>query len=391
MVTATVVAFGLAATTTYAQFNAPSSSQESLDELRRYRSDDSSPPPSALVNQRTQEALEAARTASPHTPESTYAYFQEDAEDFIAKAIQRVWDPARPHPEPPRMPWGDPNLQGYWSYAAYTPLERPDALAGKPLYTPQEAIDVFQERVLTDASVDPATVHYDWTEFGMDNWQSPIRPNRRTSLIVDPPDGQIPALTPEGLERLREQQRHQTLESRSLAERCILGNEGPPYSPFTQNTGQSQILQTQDYVVLIIEENSDVRIVPLDDSAHVPENVRNWLGDPRGHWEGDTLVVETTNFREKRKWEGSAGNMHLVERFTRVAGDTLLYEATVTDPTTWEAPWSIELPLPMMDPPGLFEFACHEQNYGLINVLRGARVRAAEYESELANSGRRMP
>ncbi len=360
MVTATVVAFGLAAT--------PSSGQ---------------PPPSALVNQRSEETLEAARAASPHTSESTFAYFQEDAEDFVAKAIERVWDPTRPHPEPPRTTWGDPDLQGYWSYAAYTPLERPDDLAGKPLYTPQEAIDIFQGRVLTDASVDPATVHYDWTEFGMDNWQSPIRPNRRTSLIVDPPDGRLPALTAEGLERFHEQQRRHTLESRSLAERCILGNEGPPYVPFTQNTGQSQILQTQDYVVLIIEENSDVRIVPLDDSAHMPENVRNWLGDSRVHWEGDTLVVETTNFHGKRKWEGSEGNMHLVERFTRVADDTLLYEATVTDPTTWEEPWSMEIPLPMMDPPGLFEFACHEQNYGLINVLRGARVRAAQYEAEL--------
>ncbi len=356
---ATVVVFGLAA--------APSAGQA---------------PPSALVNQRSEETVEAARAASPHTSESTYAYFQDDAEEFLAKAIERVWDPSRPHPEPPRSPWGDPSVEGYWSYAAYTPLERPDNLTGKPLYTPQEAIEIFQRHVLTDASVDPATVHYDWTEFGLDNWQSPIRPNRRTSLIVDPPDGKLPALTPGGLARFQEQRRRHTLESRSLAERCILGNEGPPYVPFTQNTGQSQILQTHDYVVFITEENSDVRIVPLDDSPHVPENVRNWLGDPRGHWEGNTLVVETTNFHEQRKWEGAVGNMHLVERFTRVADDTLLYEATVTDPTTWEAPWSIEVPLPMMDPPGLFEFACHEQNYGIINVLRGARARAAEYEAE---------
>ena len=151
VVTATVVAFGLAAT--------PSAGQ---------------PPPSALVNQRSEETLEVARAASPHTSESTFAYFQEDAEDFVAKAIERVWDPTRPHPEPPRTPWGDPDLQGYWSYAAYTPLERPEDLAGKPLYTPQEAIEAFQRAVLTDASVDPATVHYDWTEFGLDNWQSPI-------------------------------------------------------------------------------------------------------------------------------------------------------------------------------------------------------------------------
>lgn len=384
MVTATVVAFGLAATTTYAQFNAPSSSQESLDELRRYRSDDSSPPPSALVNQRTQEALEAARAASPHTPESTYAYFREDAENFITEAIERVWDPTLPHSEPPRMPWGDPVLQGYWSFAAYTPLERPDELADTPLYTRQEAIESFRRAVITDASVDPATVHYDWTEFALDNWQTPIRPSRRTSMIVDPPDGRLPNLTPEGLVRSREQQPGHTLESRGLAERCILGNDGPPNIPFTQNTGHSQIMQTRDFVLLITEENSDVRIIPLDGSAHAPENIRSWLGDSRGHWEGDTLVVETTNFHEKRKWGGSAGGLRLVERFTRVADDTLLWEATVTDPSTWEAPWTIEVPLPMMDQPRLFEFACHEQNYGIINVVRGARARAAEYEAQLA-------
>ena len=340
-------------------------------------------PASALVNQGSEETLEAARAASPHTSESTYAYFQENAEDFLAKTSERVWDPNLPHPEPPRTPWGDPNLQGYWSYAAYTPLERPDELAEKPLYTVQEAIEAFQSAVLMDASVDPATVHYDWTEFGMDNWQSPIRPNLRTSLIVDPPNGKIPALTPAGQERFQEQLERHTLESRGLAERCILGNDGPPNVPFTQNTGQSQIIQTQDYVILITEENSDVRIFHLNGSAHAPENIRNWIGDSRGHWEGNTLVVETTNFHEKRKWKGSAGNMHLIERFTRVAESTLLYEATVTDPTTWESPWSMEIPLPMMEPPGLFEFACHEQNYGIINVVRGARTRVAEYESEL--------
>ena len=340
-------------------------------------------PASALVNQGSEETLEAARAASPHTSESTYAYFQENAEDFLAKTSERVWDPNLPHPEPPRTPWGDPNLQGYWSYAAYTPLERPDELAEKPLYTVQEAIEAFQSVVLMDASVDPATVHYDWTEFGMDNWQSPIRPNLRTSLIVDPPNGKIPALTPAGQERFQEQLERHTLESRGLAERCILGNDGPPNVPFTQNTGQSQIIQTQDYVILITEENSDVRIFHLNGSAHAPENIRNWIGDSRGHWEGNTLVVETTNFHEKRKWGGSAGNMHLIERFTRVAENTLLYEATVTDPTTWESPWSMEIPLPMMEPPGLFEFACHEQNYGIINVVRGARTRVAEYESEL--------
>ncbi len=340
----------------------------------------SQPPASALVNQRSQETLEAARAASPHTSESTYAYFQEEAEAFIANAIERVWDPNAPRPEPPRMPWGDPSLVGYWSFATYMPLDRSEELAEKPLYTLQEAVEVFRQDVVSDASVDPATVHYDWTEFGLDNWQSPIRPNRRTSMVVDPPNGRVPAFTSEGSERFESQRGRHTLESRGLAERCILGNDGPPNVPFSQNTGHARIVQTPNHVLLITEENSDVRVIPLDDSPHAPENVRSWLGDSRGHWDGDTLVVETTNFHQERKWDGAAGNLHLVERFTRVGDDTLLWEVTLTDPTTWVAPWSIEVPLPRMDYERLFEFACHELNYGIINVVRGARARAAEYE-----------
>ena len=342
-------------------------------------------PASALVNQETRETLEAARAASPQTAETTYAYFQDDAEAFLATAVERVWDPTQPYPEPPRTPWGDPSLHGYWSFASYTPFERPDALAGKPLYTAQEAVEIFQRQVHADAAFDPAEVHYDWAEFGLDNWQTPIRPNRRTSLIVDPPDGRLPALTSEGMERFRAQQRRDTLRSRGLAERCISGNDGPPNVPFTQNTAHSRIIQTQDYVLLITEENSDVRIFPLDDSAHVPAAIRKWLGDSRARWEGDTLVVETTNFHPERKWEGAAGDMHLLERFTRIDEEVLLYEATVTDPTTWEAPWTMELPLPRMDIERLYEFACHEHNYGIINVVRGAQQRAAEYEEQHAN------
>lgn len=339
------------------------------------------PPPSALINQESEETVEAARAASPHTSESTYAYFKDEAEAFIEEATQRMWDPTAPRPESPRTPWGDPDLGGYWLNVAYVPLERPEEHTGRPLHTPEEAVTAFVQWATQDAAVDPATVHYDWTEFGMDNWQSPIRPNRRTSLVVDPPDGKVPALTPEGQARLATQSRRHTLESRGLYERCIQGNQGPPRLPFLQNTGQSQLVQTPDAVILITQANSDVRIFHLDGSPHAPESVRGYLGDSRAHWEGDTLVVDTTNFSDDRKWRGSDENLHLVERFTRVADDTLLYEATLTDPTTWEAPWTVEVPWPMMDPPGLFEFACHEQNYGIINVLRGARARAREYEA----------
>jgi len=346
------------------------------------RAQDQSPPPSALVNQRAEETVARARELSPRTNEEALEYFREDVDAALARATERVWDPTRPLESPPRTAWGAPDLQGYWLNLGYTPLERPDELAGKPLYSPEEAIEVFQNAVARDAAVDPATVHYDWKEFGMDSWQSPVRPNRRTALIVDPPDGKLPALTPEGRERVQAQLRRHTLESRDLYERCVTGNQGPPRLPLNHDS-ESQIVQTPDHVLILTQANSEARIIPLDGRPHLPGTIRNWLGNPRGHWEGDTLVVESTNFHEKRKWRGAAGNVHVLERFTRVGADTLLYEATVADPTTWEAPWTVEVPWPRIEPP-LFEFACHEQNYGIINVLKGARVRAAEYQAERA-------
>jgi hypothetical protein len=328
-----------------------------------------------LVNRGTRDTLEAARSASPHSAETASAYFQDDVDAAVANALERVWDPTQAREPSPMTPWGDPDLRGYWLNVSYTPRQRPVELASKPLYSLQEAIDVFQNAVARDASDDPATVHYDWREYGMDNWQSPIRPNRRTSLIVDPDNGRYPPRTPVGLAQVEAGRLGMTLESRGLYERCITGNQGPPRLPIRQNTGQSKIVQTPTHVVLMTQANSEVRVFPLNKGLlHPPDNVRSWLGSSRGSWEGDTLVVETTNFHEDR----ATPNMHLVERFTRVAADTLLYEATVTDPSIWEAPWSVEVPWAVMDPPGLFESACHEQNYGIINVLMGVRARAAE-------------
>ena len=344
-------------------------------------------PSSALINQRSEETLEAARAASPHSNEEALAYFQDDLDAAVAEAIQHVWDPTRPREATPRTPWGAPDLRGYWLAVNYMPLERPDELAGKSLYTAEEAIEAFVKAVAADAAVDPATVHYDWKEFGMGSWQSPMIPNRRTAMIVDPPDGKLPALTAEGRAQYEAQARVATLESRSLFERCITGNQGPPRIPSIRNYGETQIVQTPDYVVFLTQVNSEVRIIPMNGRPPPPDDIRNWLGTSYGYWEGDTLVVETTNFHEDRKWRrirGAGPDLHLVERYSRVEGDLLLYEATLTDPTTWEAPWTVEYPWPKMEPPGLFEFACHEQNYGLINVLRGAKVRAAEYDSELA-------
>ena len=344
-----------------------------------------SPPPSALVNQRGSETLEAARAASPHSPDETYAYFEADVDAAMQRAIESVWNPAAMQPSARRTPWGDPDLAGFWVSASYTPMERPIEIADKPFYTPQEAIETFERGVLGDAATDPATVHYDWAEFGMDNWQTPIRPNLRTSLIVDPPNGRKPPLTAEGRARFDAHAPRDTLESRNLYERCITGDQGPPRVPAAQAVGESQIVQTPNYVVLITQTNSDVRIIPLDGRPHPPQGVGTFLGISRGHWDGATLVVETTNFREQarvRRIQEVGPNLHLVERFTRINEDLLLYEATLTDPTTWEAPWKFEVPWPKLDPPGLFEWACHESNYGIINAVRGAQVRAAEFEAE---------
>jgi hypothetical protein len=291
---------------------------------------------------------------------------------------------ARANWTPPRTPWGDPDLRGYYLSLSYTPLERPAALADKPFYTEPEAIAAFRKAVEADAEVDPRTVHYDWKEYGMDAWQSPIRPNLRTALIVDPPNGRIPPLTPEAKQRAGAG-RGNDVRSRGLYERCVTGNQGPPRIPGNHDA-ESQIIQAPGYVVLLMQSNSDARIVPLDRRPHLPKTVRTWLGDSRGHWEGNTLVIETTNFHPEREWRGSRDGMHLVERLTLVDPKTVQYEFTVTDPTTWTASWTAEVPWPKIEP-ALYEFACHEQNYGLMNVVKGAQIQARNPERRRPQAG----
>lgn len=283
---------------------------------------------------------------------------------------------ARANWTPPRTPWGDPDLRGYYLNLSYTPLERPAALADKPFYTEQEAIAAFKTAVEADAEVDPRTVHYDWKEYGMDSWQSPVRPNLRTALIVDPPDGRVPPVTAEGKQRVAAARRGNDIWSRGLYERCVTGNQGPPRMPFNHDS-ESQIIQAPGYVVLLMQSNNDARIIPLDGRPHLPPNVGQWLGDARGRWEGNTLVIESTNFHAEREWRGSRSGLHLVERLTLVDPKTIEYKFTVTDPTTWTKPWTAEVPWPRIEPP-LYEFACHEQNYGVMNVVKGAQIRARE-------------
>ena len=289
---------------------------------------------------------------------------------------------------PPRTPWGDPDLQGYYlNISSYTPLERPRELANKPFYTEEEALAAFKKAVEADAEVDPRVVHYDWKEYGMDAWQSGVRPNLRTSLVVDPPDGRIPALTPEARSRQAAAAAERAksgvdVTAAGLYTRCVTGNGGPPKIPGGV-TAESEIIQTPGYVVMMIQANNDVRIIPLDGSPHLPKNVGLWQGDARGRWEGNTLVVETTNFHKDRNFRGSTDALKLVERFTLSGPKTLRYEFTVTDPSTWTRPWSIDSLLPRIDAP-IYEFACHEQNYGLINWATGSQIR----ESEAAAGGR---
>jgi hypothetical protein len=281
-----------------------------------------------------------------------------------------------------RTPDGQPDLGGYWSNASVTPLERPKELAGRAFYTPEEAASFTKSQIAIPEDTGPGTyadVHYNMAQYGLDKSSLRIARNLRTSLITDPPDGQIPPMTPEGVKRnaeraaLRKGHEFDGPENRGLAERCILwGNEGPPMMPVGYNSNL-QIVQGRGYVAILQEMIHDVRMIPTDNSPHVPPNIRQWFGDSRGHWEGDTLVVDTTNFRPETAFHGSSENLHVVERFRRVDPDTILYQFTVDDSATWARPWSAEIPMTRIKGP-VFEYACHEGNYGIVNSLNGARA-----------------
>jgi len=204
---------------------------------------------------------------------------------------------------------------------------------------------------------------------------------RRTSLIVDPPNGRIPPLTPEGQQRkdataAARQRPARGPEDRSMGERCLLGfNGGPPMEPRAYNN-HAQLFQTPGHVVILNEMVNDARVIPLDGRPHVDDRIRQWRGDSRGRWEGDTLVVETTNFYLQTAFserQGSTPALHLVERFTRRSADILVYEATMTDPATWASPWTFEVPMARSDEP-VYEYACHEGNYGMDGIMAGARA-----------------
>jgi len=286
-----------------------------------------------------------------------------------------------------RTPDGHPDLQGFWTNATITPLERPKELGAKEFFTPEEAAEDRKRALLPlpTAQRGGTEAHYEFTQFGLDRSQAQIAFSLRTSMIVGP-EGRVPPLTIEAQQRNAERAARNKghefdgPENRGIQERCIVwGNEGPPMLPPGYNS-YLQIVQTPTYVAILQEMIHDARIIPLDGRPHVPPNVRRWLGDSRGHWEGDTLVVDTTNFTDQTNFRGSRENLHVIERFTRVDADTIRYEFTVDDPTTWTKPWSAELPL-VKDKGPIYEYACHEANYGMANNLRGARAKEKAEEA----------
>ena len=281
---------------------------------------------------------------------------------------------------PPRTPDGHPDLQGVYTNASITPLERPKDLGAKEFYTEEEFAEVRKRALVPAPTAERGgtEAHYEFTQFGLDRTQAPVAFSLRTSMIIGP-EGRVPPLTPEAQQRIAQRaaqakgHEFDGPESRGIQERCIVwGNEGPPMMPAGYNN-YLQIVQTPQHVVILQEVIHDARIIRLDGRPHLPSSVRRWQGDSRGRWEGDTLVVDTTNFTDKTNFRGSRENLHVVERFTRVDENTIRYEFTVDDPTTWTRPWSAEMPL-ARDKGPIFEYACHEANYGLENNLKGARA-----------------
>ena len=285
---------------------------------------------------------------------------------------------------PPKTAHGDPDLQGIWTNVTITPLERSQQFASKPFLTAQEARQFERDTVETnnadrrDLPIDQ-DVGKAYNDFWWDRGTRVV-PTLRTSLVTDPPDGRVPALTADGQKRQQERlalRRQQGPadgpESRALSERCIQWpTAGPPMLPSFYNNNY-QIVQGPGYVAILVEMVHDVRIIPLDDRPHLPSQTRQWLGDPRGHWEGNTLVVESTNFTDKTTFRGATAEMRLTEKFTRIAADQVLYQFTVNDPKTFTKPWTAEVPMLRTDGP-IYEYACHEGNYAMEDMLRGARM-----------------
>ncbi len=290
----------------------------------------------------------------------------------------------------PRTPDGHPSLEGVWTNATLTPLERPAQFAGKATLTDAEATAYeksdLQSNTL-DSDVDsgfnrqtggPGVGAYNNLFVDRGSELARVDGVKRTSLIVDPPDGRIPALAAAARSRNgagggRGFNRYDSVNDRPLSERCIIGfgsTSGPPMLPVLYNNNY-QIVQTPTTVMILVEMVHDVRVIRIN-GTHKPSNVRQLLGDSIGHWEGDTLVVDTTNFTDRTRFRGSSENLHVIERFRRIDGGTILYRATIDDPSTYSKQWTLEYPFLATAGP-VYEYACHEGNYAMPDILGGAR------------------
>jgi len=318
---------------------------------------------------------------------------------------------------PPRLADGHPDLQGTYDLATLTPMERPSGT--KAVLTAQEAADAEAKvaaqteagrRAINanraappkggDGSVGAAGAVGGYNNFWLDPGTSYtiVNGERRTSLVIDPPDGKVPPLTAAARQRLLSRFARPTSdatesrdpglepagsyddpERRPLGERCLLGfgsTSGPPALPNYFYNNLHQIVQTKDNVMILTEMVHDARIVRMN-AEHLPKTIKKWMGDSVGHWDGDTLVVDTTNFNDQTRFRNSTEALHVIERFTRVGPRVLLYRFTIEDPNTWERPWTGEYTWPATDE-RLYEYACHEANYALGDILRGARLREAD-------------
>jgi hypothetical protein len=299
----------------------------------------------------------------------------------------------------PRTKDGHPDLQGVWTNATITPLQRPKSLAGKATLTDAEAtefektaakelqdVDGKSESPLLAAAGSNGTGGYNILFIDRGTELARVDGVKRTSLIIDPSDGKEPPITAEARKRfaeiIRSYMTFNKVKDRPLSERCLVGfgsTSGPPMLPVLYNNNY-QIVQTPDAVMILVEMVHDVRIIRMN-ATHLPSNVRQWLGDSVGHWEDDTLVVDTTNFTDQTKFEGASPDLHIIERFKRVDANTILYRATIDDPSTFTKIWTVEYPFRATSGP-VYEYACHEGNYAMSDIMGGARKADAGSEKK---------
>jgi hypothetical protein len=307
-----------------------------------------------------------------------------------ALAIQ-AQAPAAARFNPPRTADGRPDMQGYWTNATYTPVERPAEFKDQEFFTAAQAADYArkaQERFLSQPDDDP---HYDNSIWMVEKGLKGVS-TLRTSIVVDPADGRIPPVNAEGKKRADERAAARrrvdafaSAQTRGISERCIYWNhQGPPLMPTGYNSNL-QIYQSPSEFVVIPEMMPSARVVPLDGRAHVSAALRTLHGDSRGRWEGDTMVVETTNFTDRTAFRGSSEHLKVTERFTLVDARTIRYQFTVEDPHTWDRPWSGEYPMTRIAEP-IYEYACHEGNYGLPNILKAQRAVEAQERAKVSGS-----